>query len=64
MLSDASFEKTAGKEEIAYNEQFLLFPQFSFCPPGKLCAIFIEFEIVVCKRFQLLKCVIWERVKE
>ena len=44
------FENTVGKGEIAHNEQFL-FPRvcYSF---GELSAIFIQFEIVVCKLFQ------------
>ena len=45
-----SFENTVGKEEIAHNEQFLLFPQ-CFKPFGELSAIFIRFEIVICKLF-------------
>ena len=45
-----SLLKTWGKGEIARNEQFLLFPQ-CFYPFGKLSAIFIKFEIVVCKLF-------------
>ena len=53
-----------GKGEIARNEQFLLFPQ-CFLPVQKPCAIFILFEIVVCKLFEArrsgLKCVVWER---
>ena len=46
-----SFENTEGKGEIAYNEQFLLFPQclLSF---RELFAFFIKFEFVVCKLFQ------------
>ena len=40
-----------GKGEIAHNEQFLLFPQ-CFLPVEELSAIFIKFEIVVCKVFQ------------
>ena len=43
--------KTLGKEEIAYNEQFLLFPQY-FLPYRELSATFIKSEIVVCKIFQ------------
>ena len=59
------FEKAVGKREIASNEKFLLF-QSVFYPFGKLSAIFIKFEIVVCKLFQVgrvLKFVVWERVK-
>ena len=46
-------ENTVGKEELACNEQFLLFPQ-CYLPFGKLpvSAIFIKFKIVVCKCFQ------------
>ena len=57
-----SFENTAGKGEIARNEQFLLFPRV-FYPYGKLSAIFIKLEIVVCKLFQFwksLEFVVWE----
>ena len=46
-----SFENTVGKREIARNEQFLLSPQ-CFPPFGKLSAIFIKFEFVVCRLFQ------------
>ena len=40
------------KGEIAHNEQFLLFPHSVFQPFGELSAIFVKFEIVLCKRFQ------------
>ena len=50
-LQHKSFENAVGKGEIARNEQFLLFPQ-CFLPVWKTFAIFIEFEIVVCKLFQ------------
>ena len=46
-----SFENTVGKGEIAHNEQFLLYPSV-FYPSEELSAIFIKFEIVVCKLFQ------------
>ena len=39
------------KEKLLFNEQFLFF-QSVFYPSGKLSAIFMEFEIVVCKLFQ------------
>ena len=45
------FENTVEKGEIARNEQFLLFPK-CFLPVGWLSAIFVKFEIVVCKLFQ------------
>ena len=51
-LQYKSYENTMGKGEIAHNEQFFLFPQF-FHPFGELSAIFIKFEIVICKLFQL-----------
>ena len=46
-----SFENTAGKGEIALNKQFLI-SHSVFYPLGELSAIFIKFEIVVCKLFQ------------
>ena len=50
-LQYKSFENTMGKGEIAHNEQFLLFPQ-CFYLFEELSAVFIKFEIVVCKLFQ------------
>ena len=50
-LGNKPFENTVGKGEIARNEQFLLFPVFS-TRLDKLAAIFVKFEIVVCKLFQ------------
>ena len=50
-LQCKSFENTVEKEEIARNEQFLFFQQV-FHPFRELSAIFIEFEIVICKLFQ------------
>ena len=60
-----SFKNTAGKEEIARNEQFLLFPQ-----------CFLPIQIDFCYFHQILNCrlqtlsvwtspkfVVWERVK-
>ena len=47
-LQYKSIENTAYKQEIAHNKQFLLFPQF-FLPACKTSAIFIKFEIVICK---------------
>ena len=41
-----------GEGEIARNEQFLLFSSTVFYPFGDLSAIFVKFEIVVCKLFQ------------
>ena len=46
------FENTVEKVEIACNEQLLLFLSV-FYPFGELCTIFIKFDIVVCKFFQL-----------
>ena len=54
-----------GKEEIARNEQFLLFPQCFFYTFGEVSAMFIKFAIVVCKLFQfgpVQNIVVWERV--
>ena len=42
-------ENTVGKGEIARNEQFLLYLEFS---TRKLSAIFTKFKIVVCRLFQ------------
>ena len=50
-LQYKSFKNTAGKGEIARNEQFLLFPQY-FLPFEEVSAIFIRFEIVICKSFR------------
>ena len=47
-----SFKNTVAKGEIARNEQFLLFSQ-CFYLFGQLSAIFIKFEIVVCKVFRV-----------
>ena len=51
------FENTAGKGEIARNEQFRLVTPFPsvFYLFGELSAICIKFKIVVCKLFQLGK---------
>ena len=52
-----SFENTRntrGKREIARNEQFLYFP--TVFPFGKLPAILIKIELVVCKLS------VWERL--
>ena len=51
-LQYKSFENTVGKEEIAHNGQFLLFP-LCFLPFGELSTIFLKFEIVSCKLFSL-----------
>ena len=51
-LQYMSFEITMGKGEIARDKKFLLFPHSVFYPFGELSAIFIKFEIVVCKLFQ------------
>ena len=50
-LQYKSFENTAGKGEIACNEQFLL-SHGVFYPFEQLSSIFIKFEIVVCRLFQ------------
>ena len=48
-LQYKSFENCMGKVvEIARNEEFLFFPH-SFLPFLRLSAIFIKFEIIVCK---------------
>ena len=46
------FENTVGIGKIACNEQFLLFPRSVFFLFREISAIFIKFEIVVCKLFQ------------
>ena len=60
------FGKTVGKGEIARNEQFLLFPHSVFYPFGEHSAVFIRFEIFVCRLsgWKSLRFVVWERVKE
>ena len=63
-LQYKSFENTAGKGEIARNEQFLLFPQ-CFVSGWIIFCHFHQFKIVVCKLFSVwksLKFVVWERV--
>ena len=50
-LQYMSFENTVGKGEIAYNEQFLLFPTV-FYLFEELSAIFNKTEIVICELFQ------------
>ena len=50
-LQYKSLENTVGKGEIARYEQFLLFP-LCFLTIWKVSAIFVKFEIVVCKLFQ------------
>ena len=50
-LGNKPLENTVGKGEIARNEQFLFFPQ-CFLPVWIAFAIFVKFEIVVCKLFQ------------
>ena len=45
------FENTVGKEEIARNEQFLLFPQ-CFPIASENSAIFVKFKYVVCKHVE------------
>ena len=48
VCSKRLLKNTVGKGEIAHNEQFLLFSQ-CFLPVEELSAVFIRFEIVVCK---------------
>ena len=63
-LQYKSFENAVGKGEIAHYEQFLLFSQ-CFLPVWITSAIFIKFEIVVCKLYQFEPVrimVLWERV--
>ena len=66
-LQYKSFENIVGNGDFAHHEQFLPLPVFSH-QFRELSAIFIKFEIVVCKLFQLVainyKIVIWERVKK
>ena len=63
-LQNKSFENTEGKEEIACNEQFLLFPAFSTCLEN-----FLPFsstsELSFANSFSLeeSKYVVWERFK-
>ena len=60
-LQYKSFENTVGKGEIARNKQFLLVTSnFSFSHSvfylfEELSAIFVKFEIVICKPFQFEK---------
>ena len=64
-----SFENTVGKEEIARNEQFLLFLQ-CFLPVWRnfllksRVKVVVKFEVVVFKIFQVgsLKFVVWEKL--
>ena len=51
-MSGVQVLKMLGKEEIAHNKQFLL-SHSVFYPFGELSTIFIKFEIVICKLFQL-----------
>ena len=51
-LQHKTFENTVGKGEIAHNEHFS-FTHSVFYPLGDLSAIFVKFEIVGCKLFQL-----------
>ena len=50
-LQNKSFD-TVGNGEIACNGQFHPFPAGVFYPFGELSAIFIKFELVICKLFQ------------
>ena len=50
-LQYKSLENNVRKGEIANNEQFL-FSHSVFYPFGEFPAVFIKFEIVVCKLFQ------------
>ena len=58
-LKYKSFENTVGKGEIARNEQFLLFPHSVFNPLGEFSAIFVKFEIVTRKLFQVGRALIF-----
>ena len=54
------------EKEIAFSEHFLL-SHSVFCLSEEASAIFIKFEIVVCKLFQFkksLEIVVWKRVKK
>ena len=53
-----SFENTVGKEEIARNEQFLLYPVFS-----TLLESILPLSLNLICRLQTLKFVVWERIK-
>ena len=65
-LKSSLYKKTAGKGEIALNEQFLLFPQ-CFLPFWRTFHYFHEIQncrlqgLWVLRR---LKFVVWERIKE
>ena len=64
-LQYKSFENTAGKGEIACNEQFLLFPQ-CFLPFWKTCCYFHQSwncRLLSLSVWKSLKSVAWERVK-
>ena len=58
------FWKHWEKEKLLVTSNFS-FSHSVFNPFGKLSAIFINFEIIICKLFQFgsLKFVVWERVK-
>ena len=51
-LQYKSFENTVGKSEIALNFKFLILPQCS-TRFENVSSIFIKFNIVVCRLFQL-----------
>ena len=60
------FENTAGKGEIARNEQFLLFPQ-SFLPVWRTFCHFHQIQncrLQTLSVWESLKFVIWERVNK
>ena len=60
-----SFETTVGKEEIARNEQFLLFPQ-CFLPIWRAFCHFQQIQncrLHTLSVWKSLKFVVWERVK-
>ena len=52
-LQYMSFENTVGKVEIACNDSNFSFSHSVYYPFGVLSTNFIEFEIVVCKLFQV-----------
>ena len=58
-----SLSKTLWEKEKLLVTSNFFFSHGVFYPFGKLSAIFINFEIVVCKLFQFEKFVVWERVK-
>ena len=60
-LQYKSFENTAGKREIAYNEQFLLFPVFSTHLENPL-PFSSNLKLQALSVWKSLEYIIWERV--